>query len=203
MGFRFDTPANAVKYHRVLEDAAAASGGKFAVYTHDSMPARWHFVQNERIAPVYVVPRIGYALTDRVENGSGMNKGVRALLLVSRLLPPAPDIFYSRGGDGTLTFARCSQSHGYDNAYKEMHAMFVAHGPFAAVAKASAAAVSVSALSNSSTTTAAGWHSTSDGAYVMETFENVQIYGLMMKLLGIEDRAAPTNGTRGFWDKYF
>ena len=84
--------------------------------------------------------------------------------------------------------------------------MFVAHGPFAAVAKASAAAATASALSNSSSATtapAAGWHSTSDGAYVMETFENVQIYGLMMKLLGIEDHAAPTNGTKGFWDKYF
>ena len=95
MGFRFDTPANAVKYHRVLEDAAAASGGKFAVYTHDNMPTRWHFVANERIAPVYVVPRIGYALTNRVENGSGMNKGVRVSLSIPCLLPPLPRQTYS------------------------------------------------------------------------------------------------------------
>ena len=48
-----------------------------------------------------------------------------------------------------------------------------------------------------------GWHSTAEDTYVMETFENVQIYNLMMKLLGIEEHAAPTNGTKGFWDKYF
>ena len=34
-------------------------------------------------------------------------------------------------------------------------------------------------------------------------FENVQIYGLVMKLLGIEEHAAKTNGTIGFWDQYF
>ena len=37
----------------------------------------------------------------------------------------------------------------------------------------------------------------------METFQNVEVYGLMMKLLGIEKFAAETNGTKGFWDKYF
>ena len=88
MGFRFDTPENADKYTRVLEDASAASGGKFTVHTHATMPARWHFVNNERIAPVYVVPRIDYALTNRVENGSGLNKGVRVRSLFP--LPSSP-----------------------------------------------------------------------------------------------------------------
>lgn len=37
----------------------------------------------------------------------------------------------------------------------------------------------------------------------MDTFQNVEIYNLMMKLIGIEDRVAPTNGTKGFWDKFF
>ena len=86
--------------------------------------------------------------------------------------------------------------------------MFVAHGPFAAVVKAvhvdrvsSALASNASLLEDTSLTD--GWHSISGDAYVMETFENVQVYNLMMKLLGIEDHAAPTNGTKGFWDKYF
>ncbi|KAI1794902.1 Phosphodiest-domain-containing protein [Ganoderma leucocontextum] len=182
MGLRFDTPENADKYLRVLRNASHLSGGKFDVYTHDTMPARWHFTENQRIAPVYVVPRIEYALTDRVENGSGMNKG----------------------------------SHGYDNKYKEMHAMFVAHGPFSAVVKAIEAGRIQSASSSPARRLASlfgrdaglarpnkGWHSTADDAYVMETFENVQVYNLMMKLLGIEEHAAPTNGTKGFWDKYF
>ena len=80
MGFRFDTPENADKYYRVLQNASAALGGKFSVYNHSTMPERWHFVANERIAPIYVVPEIEYALTDRVENGAGLSKGVRTLI---------------------------------------------------------------------------------------------------------------------------
>ncbi|KAI0755226.1 Phosphodiest-domain-containing protein [Daedaleopsis nitida] len=183
MGFRFDSEENTEKYYNVLLNASALSGGKFEVFTHNTMPERWHFVNNERIAPIYVVPRMGYALTNRIENGSGMNKG----------------------------------SHGYDNDYKEMHAMFVAHGPFSAVVKAiEAERCKTQAKTNTPMRRLAsslfgdalvrpnkGWHSTADDTYVMETFENVQIYSLMMKLLGIEEHAAPTNGTKGFWDKYF
>ena len=92
--------------------------------------------------------------------------------------------------------------------------MFVAHGPFAAVVKAVEADRAKAAAATPARRLAAlfgrdlarpnkGWHSTADDTYVMETFENVQIYNLMMKLLGIEEHAAPTNGTKGFWDKYF
>ncbi len=76
VGIRFKPETNTSHYLNVLTEAAAASGGKFDVYTHDTMPERWHFAQNERIAPIYVVPKEGYALTDHIENGSGMNKGV-------------------------------------------------------------------------------------------------------------------------------
>ena len=36
----------------------------------------------------------------------------------------------------------------------------------------------------------------------MNGFQNVEIYDLIMKLLGIEAQAAKTNGTTCFWDKY-
>ena len=99
--------------------------------------------------------------------------------------------------------------------------MFVAHGPFSAVVKAIEAERSRTPASKAKTPmrrlasslfghdAAAltrpnkGWHSTADDTYVMDTFQNVEIYNLMMKLVGIEDRVAPTNGTKGFWDKYF
>lgn len=76
MGLRFSPKADAGLYLNVLMEAAAASGGKFDVFTHDTMPLRYHFTHHERIAPIYVVPRIGYVLTDRIENGTGLNKGV-------------------------------------------------------------------------------------------------------------------------------
>jgi hypothetical protein len=78
-----------------------------------------------------------------------------------------------------------------------MRAIFVAHGPFASVAKA------VHQSRRSLWNKNEGWHSTSDDVFVIDGFENVQIYGLVMKLLGIEDSATSTNGTIGFWDKYF
>jgi len=174
MGIRFSDKANSTYYVNVLRKAAKASGGKFDVYTHDSMPQRFHFAYNERIAPVYVIPKVGYALTDVKENNTGMSKG----------------------------------NHGYDNDDVTMHAMFVAHGPFPSVVKTLHHARSESSsnlfarwlpLSRPNQ----GWHSTSDDTYVMDTFQNVEIYNLMMKLLGIEKYAASTNGTKGFWDKYF
>lgn len=85
MGIRFSEKANASHYLNILYKAAQLSNGKFEVFTHDTMPERWHFTNNDRIAPIYVVPKEGYALTNRIENGSGMSKGVsRPCLIVHR-----------------------------------------------------------------------------------------------------------------------
>lgn len=85
-----------------------------------------------------------------------------------------------------------------------MHAMFVAHGPFAAVVKAvEQSKQSRSLLPRSLRRPNKGWHSVEDDVYVMDTFCNVELYNLMMKLIGIETHAARTNGTDGFWDRYF
>ncbi|KAJ7130881.1 alkaline-phosphatase-like protein [Mycena filopes] len=162
MGLRFSSTANVSHYLQLLETAAAASGGTFGVYTHETMPERWHFTQNERIAPIYVVPEIGYVLTSHAEGDVKMSKG----------------------------------NHGYDNTAPSMHAMFVAHGPFSSVVKVLHQARGVLSRPNK------GWHSTSDDTYVMDKFQNVQIYSLVMRLLGVE-AVAPTNGSAAFWDKYF
>lgn len=82
-----------------------------------------------------------------------------------------------------------------------MQAMFVAHGPFSAVVKDLHQAKQQSRRGLSWANK--GWHSTSEDTYVMNTFANVEIYNLIMKLLGIEDYAAGNNGTLGFWDSYF
>ncbi|KAG9315860.1 Phosphodiest-domain-containing protein [Chiua virens] len=60
--------------------------GKFEVYTAESyaggyleeatsMPARYHFSTNERIAPIWVVPTLGYALTNKEMGTDGMSIG--------------------------------------------------------------------------------------------------------------------------------
>ena len=79
-----------------------------------------------------------------------------------------------------------------------MQAIFVAHGPFSTDVKAQHQRRSLSARARSND----GWHSTANNNYIMEPFLNVEIYNLVMKLLGISDPAAPTNGTIGFWDQY-
>ncbi|KAF7314540.1 Type I phosphodiesterase nucleotide pyrophosphatase [Mycena kentingensis (nom. inval.)] len=172
MGLRFASDANVSRNLALLRAEAAKDGGKrFSVYTKDDMPARWHFANNERIAPIWVVPKIGYVLTTREEGDVGMSKG----------------------------------NHGYDNTAASMQAMFVAHGPFSSVVKVlhqgrSSLVRRILGLSRPNK----GWHSTADDTYVMDSFENVQIYSLVMRLLGVEEgKVARTNGTREFWDKYF
>jgi hypothetical protein len=83
-----------------------------------------------------------------------------------------------------------------------MYAIFVAHGPFSAVAKAMHHNRRSTFSSRWFSNPNKGWHSTADDTYVMEGFQNVEIYNLVMKLLGIQAQAAKTNGTAGFWDKY-
>lgn len=78
MGFRFYPQANATHRLEQLLKAAEENPEKFDVYTHDTMPERYHFAHHERIAPIYVIPKIGYVLTTKVEGDVGLTKGVRA-----------------------------------------------------------------------------------------------------------------------------
>jgi len=168
MGIRLSPKADSTYYLNVLREAADVSNGKFDVFTHSTMPQQHpgHFAYNDCIAPIWFIPKVGYALTDTEENSKGTSKG----------------------------------NHGYDSEDVTMHAMFVAHCPFSSVVK-----MLHHARSESSANILArwlplsrpnkGWHSISDDTYVMDTFLNVEIYNLMMKLLVIERYAAHMNGT--------
>jgi len=167
MGIRFFERANTTHHLETLLKASKENPEKFDVFTHETMPERYHFSHNDRIAPIYVVPKIGYILTTRAEGDVGMSKG----------------------------------NHGYDNDEVSMQAMFVAHGPFSFQIKAQHQ--ERSALAGRRRRANDGWHSTFDGTYIIKSFQNVEIYNLVIKLLGIEGWAAKTNGTEGFWDKFF
>ncbi len=77
-----------------------------------------------------------------------------------------------------------------------MYASFVAHGPFSTNIKDIHTKRAMKGP-------APGFHSISSDVTILDGFENVEIYGLVTKLLGIEHLAASNNGTKGFWDKYF
>lgn len=48
-----------------------------------TMPPNYHFSANERIAPIWVVPKLGYALTSKALGEEGMSTGVSYLPLHS------------------------------------------------------------------------------------------------------------------------
>lgn len=79
MGLRFSPEANTTAYLNILLEAAKKNSEKFGVYTHETMPKRYHFSHNPRIAPIYVIPKYGYALTLRGSDESALSKGVSML----------------------------------------------------------------------------------------------------------------------------
>jgi len=165
MGLRFSSDESRDSILDKLQEAADAHPDQFSVYTHQTMPDKYHFTHHERIAPVYIVPKLGWFLTTSRQ-------------------PDDPDLI---------------GNHGFDNDEESMHAMFVAHGPFPAVAKTVHKSQSRRDLSRPNK----NWHSTADDVYEMNGFQNVEVYNLVTKLLGLEHKRANTNGTAGFWEKYF
>ncbi|KAG8962198.1 hypothetical protein FRC03_004512 [Tulasnella sp. 419] len=103
MGIRFSKDTNVTEMVERLSNAAGDyQPPAFDVYTHETMPERYHFSHNPRIAPVFVVPKLGWALTNRHEHLTIMN-----------------GTYEPRG------------NHGYDNEEPSMRATFIADGPFA------------------------------------------------------------------------
>jgi len=175
VGLRFKEGTNTTKYLELLESAASKQPG-FGVYTHETMPKRWHFTQTSRIAPIYLVPHIGWAITNHHDHEVKM-QGT-----------------YNPKGN-----------HGYDNDEPEMRAMFVADGPFAAKAKSRALGSMPwwrRALHHVAPRIVSpkveGWFDTR----VIDPFPNVELGWLVLKILGLQDLTPRNNGTLDFWDKY-
>lgn len=86
-----------------------------------------------------------------------------------------------------------------------MRAMFVADGPFATKAKRRALESMPRwrrALHHVAPRivppNVEGWLRTR----IIDPFPNVELNGLVLKILGLQDSAPGNNGTVGFWDKY-
>ena len=78
---------------------------KFDVYLRDeNMPAKYHFSNNVRIAPLWVVPRTGYAIVHKEDFDVKMAKA-------------EGKTYHPKG------------LHGYDHEHPLMRAIFVARGP--------------------------------------------------------------------------
>ena len=82
----------------------AEETGAFDVYTLDTMPTRYHFTNNDRIAPLWVVPKTGWAVVERTDFD------VADALARNQVYAPMG-------------------LHGYDHEHPLMRAIFVARGP--------------------------------------------------------------------------
>jgi len=99
------------------------------VYRKAEMPARFHYSQSPRIAPLLVLPAEGWILTNRKAFAELQAKG---------------ETKRPKGG------------HGYDNQLPSMRAIFIAHGEAFKKGK------------------------------VVSPFENIQVYNIMAKILGLK-----------------
>ncbi|KAK4507817.1 hypothetical protein PRZ48_001552 [Zasmidium cellare] len=90
-------------YQQLLTKAALPQyKGTFDVYLRDkNMPARYHFTQNSRIAPLWIVPKPGWAIVTKGEFN----------------IAESVEDYNPRG------------LHGYDNQNPLMRAIFIARGP--------------------------------------------------------------------------
>ena len=83
----------------------AANNPNIEVYLRDeNMPERYHFSKNKRIAPLWIIPKTGWAIVKKVDFDIGEAKRTGR-------------IFRPRG------------LHGYDHEHPLMRAIFVATGP--------------------------------------------------------------------------
>ena len=103
-GLRLKSPERDVPilYEQLLTEAAKTDS--FDVYTLETMPERYHFSKNDRIAPLWIVPRTGWAVVEKsdfdVAEALATGKGYEPKGL-----------------------------HGYDHEHPLMRAIFIARGP--------------------------------------------------------------------------
>lgn len=104
VGLRPKNPADLDGMYKSLSEQASTNPN-FDVYLRDvNMPERYHFSQNDRIAPLWIVPKTGWAIVNKEEFDIEAAKAENAA-------------YHPRG------------LHGYDHEHPLMRAIFIAHGP--------------------------------------------------------------------------
>jgi predicted AlkP superfamily pyrophosphatase or phosphodiesterase len=103
-GLRPKQPSQLERLHKQIVDRAQ-NMSNLEIYLRDvDMPERYHFSQNERIAPLWIIPKAGWAVVDKSEGDVEEMKR-------------NGDVYHPRG------------IHGYDHEHPLMRAVFVARGP--------------------------------------------------------------------------
>ncbi|KAL8677470.1 MAG: hypothetical protein Q9186_006111 [Xanthomendoza sp. 1 TL-2023] len=89
-------------YDRLLVEAE--HNDNFDVYVKETMPKRYHFSNNDRIAPLWVIPKAGWAIVHKADFDV---KAAKA----------KGEVYHPKG------------LHGYDHEHPLMRSIFIARGP--------------------------------------------------------------------------
>ncbi|PWY71832.1 nucleotide pyrophosphatase family protein [Aspergillus sclerotioniger CBS 115572] len=103
-GLRPKRPEDLKVLQEQLENVASNYSHAVEIYTRESMPERYHFQNNDRIAPLWVIPKTGWAVVERVD-------------FDARKALANGEVYHPRG------------IHGYDHEHPLMRAIFIARGP--------------------------------------------------------------------------
>lgn len=97
-----DAPEFAIDqiYSEIYQYVKETENPHFQVYKRENMPARFHYNSTERIAPIILIPDVGYSIIRSTDYNQNSEK------------PYGP-----------------KGIHGYDNMALEMRAIFAARGP--------------------------------------------------------------------------
>lgn len=103
-GLRLKDPSTVEEVYHALSEKAA-SNSSFEVYLRDrNMPEKYHFSRNPRIAPLWLIPKTGWAIVLRKDFDVAAAK-------------ESGETYHPRG------------VHGYDHEHPLMRAIFIARGP--------------------------------------------------------------------------
>jgi predicted AlkP superfamily pyrophosphatase or phosphodiesterase len=103
-GLRPKRPEDLKTLQDQLELVASKYADAIEIYTRETMPERYHFKNNDRIAPLWVIPKTGWAIVERPDFD------VQAALHNG-------EVYHPKG------------VHGYDHEHPLMRAIFIARGP--------------------------------------------------------------------------
>ncbi|PYI09658.1 nucleotide pyrophosphatase family protein [Aspergillus sclerotiicarbonarius CBS 121057] len=103
-GLRPKRPEDLKIIQEQLENVASNYSHAVEIYTREGMPERYHFQNNDRIAPLWVIPKTGWAVVERVD-------------FDARKALANGEVYHPRG------------IHGYDHEHPLMRAIFIARGP--------------------------------------------------------------------------
>ncbi|KAN0084724.1 Alkaline-phosphatase-like, core domain containing protein [Elaphomyces granulatus] len=103
-GLRPKQPEHLSILQTQLVEGAQNFSDAIEIYSRQTMPERYHFSNNERIAPLWIIPKTGWAVVEKSDFDAkeGLKEG---------------KTYHPRG------------IHGYDHEHPLMRAIFVARGP--------------------------------------------------------------------------